>query len=68
MKNKKMIYQALVPLFSRQHNKTFQPGEIIELSPNPESPKEGDIVVDFELLEELGFMAPVSEDKAGQGE
>jgi hypothetical protein len=67
---KKLIYRAVYPVFSRQHNKRFGPGEVIEFTPNPADPKEGDIIVDFDLLVNLGILSPIENvaPKDGQGE
>lgn len=63
---KKLVFTVLSPIFSRQHEKIFVPGETVEFAPNPANPQEGDIVVDFDKLVEMGVIAPV-EDKPGEG-
>ena len=68
----KLKYKVLLPVFSRQHNQSFLPGEVIEFRSNPENPKPGDIVVDFDLLVRMNVIAPVEGKdepvKSGEGE
>jgi hypothetical protein len=57
-------YLVLQTINSRQHQRLFEPGEIIEFAPNHVAPEgetlpPGTIIVDVDLLIEMGAITPI---------
>lgn len=59
-----MQYEIITPVWSRQHGRQLEPGEVIEFQDNPvvseDQPADpGLVIVDFDGLVKAGVMVPV---------